>query len=120
MDNEIWKDIEGFPKYKVSNFGRVKSLHKNKELIMKLCDHYKGYKTIFLYKTDLKKDFKCFVHRLVAGAFIENHLDKPYVNHIDCNKKNNHHHNLEWATEAENSQWYQKNKNNEPGSDLPF
>ena len=22
--NEIWKDVEGFPRYKVSNFGRVK------------------------------------------------------------------------------------------------
>ena len=34
---EIWKTIEDYPNYMVSNMGRVKSLCYGKEKIMKLC-----------------------------------------------------------------------------------
>ena len=104
--NEIWKDIEGYEGfYKISNFGRVKSLKRKdtkgrtvRERILKPCI-VDGYYSVTLYK-DIRKIFK--IHRLIAMAFIPNIENKPFINHIDGNKKNNSIDNLEWVTNQEN------------------
>lgn len=116
---EEWKPIKNFEMYLVSNFGRVRSTHKGKDFILKQINHFKGYKIVFLYGTDFKNK-KCFIHRLVAEAFIENPENKPFVNHIDCNKQNNNLSNLEWMTEAENTQYYHKMKDQPLLDEAPF
>jgi len=101
METEIWKDVVGYEgKYKVSNLGRVKSLHLiwNGELrIISQRLSPRGYCLIHLCKITYR------VHTLVALAFIPNIENKPEINHKDGNKQNNNVENLEWATRAENN-----------------
>ena len=95
---EIWKDIEGFEGYQISNYGRVKSLGNDKtrkEKILKGSKNGGGYLYVHLWK-DGKRTMKK-VHRLVAEAFIENPQNLPEVNHKDECKTNNNVLNLEFC-----------------------
>lgn len=91
--------IDTHPKYSVSRDGRVKNSRGHEKALQ--LDH-KGY-----YKVDLYNNGDCStkrVHRLVAEAFIPNPDNKPDINHIDGNKRNNSADNLEWVTKSENIQ----------------
>lgn len=109
---EIWKDIEGYEGlYQISNLGRVKSLERtihavnrdfhHSEIIRKPSEYRGGYLQVPLSKNKVRKMAK--IHRLVAEAFIPNPDNKPQVNHIDSNRKNNRLDNLEWVTPKENA-----------------
>lgn len=95
---EIWKVIEGFHNYMVSNEGRIYSRKTNS--IMKPTPDTKGYLRISFYENGKSRTFK--VHRLVAQAFIPNPENLPQVNHKDENKSNNAVSNLEWCTNSYN------------------
>lgn len=99
LDGEIWKVIEEFPNYEISNFGRVKNLSLNK--IMTNCLDEDGYHILGLRKDNKRTTRK--VHRLVAIAFIPNPNNLPYVNHIDHNRINNKVENLEWSSIKDNT-----------------
>lgn len=107
MNNEIevWKDIpeyEGL--YQASNFGRIKSLRRGKELILSSCKDKRGYLRLGLYKNDKQKQF--FIHQLVAMAFKGHKPDGTHrieVDHKDNNKLNNRADNLNLITSRENN-----------------
>lgn len=96
--DEIWKDIEGFPGYQVSNLGRVRN--KKTDQIKKQIDR-NGYLHVVLSLNNRSITKK--VHRLVAETFLGKHDDLD-VNHIDGCKKNNILYNLEFCTRRENVQ----------------
>jgi hypothetical protein len=94
------KDIEGYEGfYSVSRDGRVWTHRRGKYLNPGSSSQGK-YLSVCLTRDG---KVKCFsIHRLVASAFIENPDNKPQVNHIDGNKRNNNAYNLEWVTGSEN------------------
>ncbi len=110
---EIWKNVSELPEYyQVSNFGRVRSKDREsrngngkylrKGKILKLTINNKGY--LYIQMKAHGNTYKRYVHRLVGKEFIPNPHKKPYINHIDCNPKNNKLNNLEWCTPKENQQ----------------
>lgn len=104
---EVWKDIKGYEgKYQVSQLGNVKSLNYHREGVEKQLNPYRdsdGYLVVLLYKDGRRKN--CFVHRLVAEAFLDNIEGFPVINHKDENKANNHASNLEFCTVGYNNRY---------------
>ena len=93
-----WSKINGFPNYSISDDGKVRN--DNSGRLKKPIKSTDGYYSVDLYKDG--KRTKAKIHRLVGQAYVENSDGKPQINHIDGNKANNDHRNLEWVTPKEN------------------
>lgn len=110
MYSEIWRTIQGFDNYQISNHGRVKSIGRQhpglahiylEERVMKIQDNNNGYKVIKIIAYGVRKKF--LIHRLVALTFLDLVDDgRDYVNHKDKDRTNNHVNNLEFMTHQEN------------------
>jgi len=112
---EIWKHIKGYEDiYQISNLGRVKRISNFKYCNTKyLNDYYlsfkdngKGYYRVALSLNGKRK--LIMLHRLIADSFIPNPKNLKVVNHIDSNKKNNDISNLEWCTQSDNCNHFNK------------
>ena len=96
------KGYEGL--YEIDRQGNVYSIittTSRRKGLIKQQDNGIGYQRVNLFDVN-GKTRKHYVHRLVAQAFIPNPENKPNINHIDCNLKNNSVDNLEWCTQSEN------------------
>lgn len=114
---EVWADIIGFEgKYQIGNLGSIRTIphsidyfHKKLGVFIKR-EHLgglrksfintKGYPVVKLSK--LGKMTSHAVHRLVAIHFVPNPDNLPEVNHLDNNRANPAHWNLEWTTHSGN------------------
>ena len=101
----MWKLIDAFPDYGISDDGRVKRLvadSRNRGFGKVLAGGWRrGYKSVVLYKDRIR--YTLAVHRLVAAAFIPNPDNLPEVNHKDLNRANCVRENLEWTTRRGNA-----------------
>lgn len=84
---EIWKNIDGYDGYQVSNLGNVRSLNfrrsgKTRALNPVKMDVY-GHLYVGLFKNRRAKYVT--VHRLVAMAFLDGFSKDLVVHHIDHN-----------------------------------
>ena len=95
---EEFRDTE-IKNYAVSNLGNVKNTKTGK--LKSYGDNGKGYLHVSLWSNN--KDTYRYIHRLVALAFIPNPENKPCVNHINGDRKDNRVENLEWCTYKENN-----------------
>lgn len=100
LTNEIFKTVEGFDYYEISNYGRLKNKHGR---ILKPRLQNSGYYFYSLYNGMGRNHQKQITtHKLVATHFLDviNGYD---INHIDGNKHNNHVSNLEYISHSENA-----------------
>jgi len=103
---EIWKDVVGYEGvYQVSSRGRVMRVAGGKGAVpgrvLRTRKHSGGYLQVTLCHEC--KPRPEYVHRLVAGAFLERPSpDHSEVNHRNGNKMDNRVENLEWCTPSEN------------------
>lgn len=106
---ELWRPVEGFDGYDVSNLGRVRSwrkaqgrlykhgmpvLKRTTPKILQPCIKETGRLKVTLCRD--ARSYNQHIHQLVARAFIPNLSDLPEINHITGNHKDNRQGNLEW------------------------
>tara|TARA_R110000822_G_scaffold138001_3_gene275507 strand:+ start:2754 stop:3311 length:558 start_codon:yes stop_codon:yes gene_type:complete len=89
-------------RYLIYNNGDVYSVKSKRCLKPRIRGKKNPYLFVSLWKNNREKHY--YIHRLIAGAFIDNLNNKPFINHIDGDMMNNHVSNLEWCTQSENVQ----------------
>lgn len=105
--DEEWRPIEGFPRYKISNKGRVKSFtNPKKPKILRPHQLKNGYLMIHLAKGEewgSNETESVRIHKLVADAFIPNPQNKCHILHINQDRTDNRVENLKWVTREESN-----------------
>ena len=110
---EKWVGIIGFPAYKISSLGNIKTRWRRgafyngfqckdvwKDLPINPDAH--GYPYVHLCD-GINKPKTCKIHRLVAEHFLEERPEgAQLVRHLDGNKSNNSLLNLAWGTYVDN------------------
>lgn len=100
-DKEIWKAIDEFPTYSVSNNGRVRNNKRN--YILQGGYDKDGYRQVTLSCNN--EQYNRRICRLVAIAFIPNPNNLPQVNHKDENREHDWVGNLEWCSSIYNNNY---------------
>jgi hypothetical protein len=100
MNLDKFRDIPGFPGYKISEYGKVYSEKRN--IFIAEARNWGGYMVVTIsdpsgYRAPRK------VHRLVYRTYIGELEDGKVIDHKDNNKDNNHYTNLQQITPSQNS-----------------
>src|SRR6185295_1844206 len=96
-----WLWVVGYENlYEVSDYGDVRSYHRNRLCILKPYIHNDRYHYVQLSKDGVPKWFQ--VHRLVLEAFVGLCPSGKECRHLDGNGLNNKRRNLKWGTMSEN------------------
>ena len=108
IDGELWKPIEGYDKYMVSNMGRVLSSQRGKLRLLNPArtgrNHKKekSYRAVSLSGGTSGKPKLCTVHRLVLMAFKGPCPEGYEGSHLNGDPSDNRLSNLEWESRKQN------------------
>lgn len=97
---EVWSDPPAnlnLSKYQISTYGRIRN--KRTDKILK--EYSKGVYSKVTLRTNDNGHKNYQVHCLIALTYIPNPENKPTVDHINRNSKDNHVNNLRWANGTE-------------------
>ena len=108
---EHWGLVDGYSRYEISSFGRIRNNTTNKILSPSIVKG--GYRQILLSNKGNVKGY--YIHRLVAKVFCENPNNEIEVDHIDRDPANNHFSNLRWVSPSINCKNKKTYKNNTSG-----
>jgi hypothetical protein len=102
MSEDVYTPIpvKGFSHYLINCAGKIYSLKSKRFISLQLnSDRY-----LRAYLWSKGKRCKFFVHRLVATIWCHNPNPRLYdqVDHIDTDRENNHHKNLQWVSCSQN------------------
>lgn len=114
MNNEVWKQIEDYPNYFISNTGKIRNVKTGRELSQRLTRY--GYLEVHLCKNGKQNYLK--IHRLVAQAFIPNPDNLDTVDHLNSIKTDNRIENLRWLSRSENSKRFHREQKTEEWKEL--
>lgn len=95
---EQWKRYKDL-NYEVSESGQVRNINTGR--IQKFNKNLNGYHRVNLRKD--KKHYYRFVHHLVYELYKGELKEGLVIDHIDGNKQNNHHSNLQLITRSANT-----------------
>lgn len=95
---ELWKRIDGFPEYWISDYGRVYS--SVSQIFLTPTPGKKGHLYVSLYRNGER--YRKYIHRLVAEAFMTNPDNLPMVRHMNDVPSCNELDNLECGTQVDN------------------
>ena len=101
-EQEIWKIHPEFSAYEVSTLGEVRNASTQKVLSHR--EDKDGYDSVHL-RIGINREHGKYmlIHRMVADTFMEPVEGKPYVDHIDRDRKNNRLDNLRFVSAKENA-----------------
>jgi hypothetical protein len=114
FENEEWREIEDFPHYSISNYGRVK--HENRVEARKVTVNDRGFPIVTLFGKDKKTRYLRQINKLVAQAFLPTPMfhDETAVWHIDGDLSNCRVENLKWDTRSRVLEWNEMNRTLKP------
>lgn len=104
---EVWKGVEGYPGYEISDFGNLRSFRSRHGLLENpriLESHLDkgGYRVACLQK--IKSHQLIYIHVLVLETFVCKRPKGMFCRHLDGDSLNNKLSNLKWGTPKENSE----------------
>lgn len=98
LEGEIWKSVDGFSGYRISNLGRLLNVRTGR---LRKFQRTGSYVTIQLRNKE-GKPINNFVHALVAAAFLGPRPKGYDIHHKDANTENNRWDNLEYLSHSAN------------------